>query len=299
MTTLYDVIADVRRLLLSGIPEERNKLSSGLTGSGTSASLLYPLGSIDRGTKLSLALEDMYVWSKDSQTVTLERAIDGSVLSDHSAGDIVYVNPRFSNYEIFDALNKELLALSSPANGLFGVQDYELTYNPIIQGYDFPYPVLDIYQVRYTIPGPSREWWISQNWEYTRHSGDEFGSDNALFIRDAFPNQAVVVKTKVAFNTFPASLTADIADTLLPESCYDILSLGAAVALSSPREIRRNFTETQGDTRRANEVPPGANLGGARELARQRQQRINEEAARLSQQYPSHSPRFPFVVGGY
>lgn len=297
MTTLRDIISDVRRLLLSGIPEERNKLAGGLTGSATSATFTYPLGSIDRGTRLSANLEDMYVWSKSSQTVVVDRAIDGSVQSDHADGDVVYVNPRFSNYEIYDAINKELLALSSPANGLFAVDDFSITYNPIISGYDFPYPVLDIYQVRYTIPGPTQEWFISQNWEYTKHAGSDFGSDTALFIYDAFPNQPVVVKAKLAFLTLAANLDTDISSSLLPISCYDILSLGAAAALTSPREVRRNFTETQGDTRRASEVPPGANLGGARELMRARQQRINEEAARLSQQYPMRAPRYPFKVG--
>lgn len=299
MTTLQDLINDTRRELMTGGLEERNQLANSISESDTTLTLTYDLGAIDRGAKLSIELEDMYVWGKSSQVATVSRGQFGSVVSSHSAGDIVFVNPKFSNYEIYDAVNKELLALSSPANGLFAVQDYVLTFNPVVQGYDFPYPILDVYQVRYTIPGPGQEWWISQDWEFTRHAGDEFGSDNALFVRDAFPNQQVLVKAKTGFNTIPASLSADIADTGLPVSCYDILTLGAAWRLTSPREIRRNFNEVQGDTRRANEVPPGAQLGGARELGRIRQQRINEEAARLSQQYPSYSPRFPFTVGGY
>lgn len=300
MATLANLINDTRRLLLTGSVEERNQLSAPMSTVDTTATLTHNLGSIDRGAKLSIALEDMYVWGKSSQVATVARAEFGSVVSAHATGDVVYVNAKFSNYEIYDAVNKELAALSSPVNGLFCLQDYVLDYNPVITGYDFPYTnIIDIYQVRYTTPGPSQDWTISQDWEYTRHSGDDFASDNALFIRDAYPNQQVVVKAKVGFTSLSPDMNAVISDTGLPDTCNDILSLGAAWRLTSPREVRRNFTEVQGDTRRANEVPPGAQLGGSRELGRLRQQRINEEAARLSQQYPARSPRYPFAIGGY
>lgn len=297
--TVLDIINDTRRLLLSGSVEERNQLAVSLTGFQTTLTFTHDMGAIDRGAKLSIDLEDMYVWSKSSQTAEVARAEFSSAYEDHAAGAMVYVNPKFSNFEIFDAMNRELAALSAPTNGLFRVEDYVLTYNPIISGYDFPHSVLDIYQVRYTDPGPSQDWVISQDWEFTRHAGDDFTSDNALFIRDAYPHQNVVVKVKLPFSQLVTSMSTQISESGLPESCYDILALGAAWRLTSPREIRRNFNEVQGDTRRANEVPPGSQLGGSRELERRRQQRINEEAARLSQQYPSRSPRFPFTVGGY
>lgn len=299
MTTLSDIINDTRRLLLTGAVEERNKLVSDISSSDTTASFTYAMGAIDRGAKVSIGLEDMYVWGVSSQTATLDRGQFGSLPSSHAATSIAYVNPKFSNFEIYDAVNKELVAFSSPVNGLFRVEDYVLAYNPTISGYDFPYAILDIYQVRYTDPGPSQDWTISQDWEYTRHAGDDFTSDAAIFIRDAYPHQNVVIKAKRAFDMLAADLSVDVSDSGLPESCYDILSLGAAWRLTSPREVRRNFNETQGDTRRANEVPPGAQLGGSRELGRLRTLRINEEASRLSAQYPARSPRFPYTVGGY
>ncbi len=296
-TYVLDLINETRRLLLTGSVEERNQLASPLTGFATNPVFTYDMGAIDKGAKLSVDLEDMYVWAKSSQTATVTRADFGSVLGDHNTGAIVYVNPKFSNYEIFAAINQELIALSSPSNGLFGVQDYVLDYNPVILGYDFPYAVLDIYQVRYSYPGPSQDWVISQDWEYARHSGDDFASDNALFIRDAYPNQQVIVKAKIGFSQLTANMLALISASGIPDTCHDILSLGAAWRLTSPREVKRNFDEVQGDTRRSEEVPPGANLGGSRELGRLRQIRINEEAARLSQQYPVRSPRYPFAVG--
>lgn len=294
---VFDVIEETRRLLFTGGVEERNKLAASLTGVGVTPTFTYPMGGIDRGTKLSVDLEDMYVWAKSSQSATVDRAQFGSTIADHAAGSIVHVNSKFSNWEIFKAINTELVSLSSPANGLFQVADYLIDYNPVIHGYDFPYPVLDIYEVRYTTPGPTNEWYISQDWEFTNNSGADFASDKALFIRDAFPNQDVLVKAKAPFIQLAAAMAINISTSGLPVTCYDILAIGTAYRLTSPREVRRNFNEVQGDTRRAGEVPPGAQLGGSRELLRLRQERIQEEASRLSLQYPARSPRYPFVVG--
>ena len=53
------------------------------------------------------------------------------------------------------------------------------------------------------------------------------------------------------------------------------------------REIKRNFTESQGDTRRAGEVAPGAVMQSSRNLQILRQQRITAESARLDALYPN------------
>ena len=53
------------------------------------------------------------------------------------------------------------------------------------------------------------------------------------------------------------------------------------------REIKRDFTESQGDTRRAGEVPAGAVAASSRNLQILRQQRITSEAAKLEAIYPN------------
>ena len=62
--------------------------------------------------------------------------------------------------------------------------------------------------------------------------------------------------------------------------------MGVQLRAMVGREIKRNFTESQGDTRRADEVGPGAIQASWRGLAALRAQRIEAEQARLSQQYP-------------
>jgi hypothetical protein len=59
----------------------------------------------------------------------------------------------------------------------------------------------------------------------------------------------------------------------------------------SPRELKRNFTESQGDTRRAEEVGSGAITNSIQNLVRLRRDRITAEAARLARQYPTFLTR--------
>jgi len=71
------------------------------------------------------------------------------------------------------------------------------------------------------------------------------------------------------------------------ETLTDILAIGTQIRLMSPREVKRNFTESQGDTRRADEVSVGAVGNSFSQLQRLRRDRIQAEAARLSRAYPT------------
>jgi hypothetical protein len=64
--------------------------------------------------------------------------------------------------------------------------------------------------------------------------------------------------------------------------------MGVQIRLMAPREIKRNFTESQGDTRRADEVGAGAVGASVNNLIRMRRDRITAEAAKLIRQYPTY-----------
>ena len=72
----------------------------------------------------------------------------------------------------------------------------------------------------------------------------------------------------------------------MPISMEDILEYGMMSRMLAPREVKRNFTESQGDTRRSDEVPAGAVGGSVANILRLRRDRIIAEAAKLAKQYP-------------
>ena len=65
----------------------------------------------------------------------------------------------------------------------------------------------------------------------------------------------------------------------------DLPPLGAEIDLTLPREISRNFMESQPDPRKATDVPAGSISGSVNALINRRMQRMSEEADRLQRQY--------------
>lgn len=295
MTTLADIIAVTRNdYMLTGNTERLNRLSSALDATTATFTLERDLGALKEGAKLSIGLEDMYIFDVNagSNTVTVQRGHFGTTAVAHDAGSVATVNSRFTDAQIARTVNDDLDSLSSPSNGLFRMAHVDVTYNDSIMGYDLTgtlnIVVQSIWQVRFKDTGPEKDWRIMENWALQRDSDlTVFPSGNALFLRDVgFAGLPVRVWYRTPFNQLPA-LTSDVVTVAgLHTEAHDLLPVGAASRLTVGREIKRNFDETQGDTRRAGEVPPGANLGAFRGVLAWREQRIKEEAQRLQVMYP-------------
>ena len=293
MTTAQAWVDRTRSRLLSGHVPERNKLSANYTAGDTTLSFTYPLGGITKGSRLSIGLNTFYVWDVGSNgtSATVSGGQEGSTDASATSGTVVLVRPRFTDGEIFTVLNEELAALSSPTNGLFQMKSFDLTYNPTIDGYDLNgvTDLMDIYEVRYQEPGPYKDWprIPSYLWRLDRTAlTSDFPSGAAIkLMQSAWSGFDVRVVYRAPFTQL-AGLTTDVSTSGVPSSAYDIPALGAAIRLMEGREIKRNFTESQPDTRRATEVPPGAVFNSYRGLLMSYQQRIAQEAARLLAQFP-------------
>jgi len=295
VSTTADVLAKCRNdYLLTGGREQRNKLAGAIDASVTSMSFLYDLAGLASGAKVSVGLEDVHVWDTNTsaKTATVQRGDFGSAPAAHAVGDLVTVNSRFSDAQILRAVNDELAALSSPSNGLYRMRSVDLTYNASLNGYDMVgvTNVLSIWQLRYKATGSEKDWPLigKDLFKYQRDlSTSEFASGQAVFIHDyAQPGNAVRVWYRAPFDPL-VTVTDNVATvTGLHAEAHDLLSIGAAIRLTAGREIKRNFDESQGDTRRADEVPPGAQLGGMRALMAYRKMRLGEEAQRLANLYP-------------
>lgn len=291
MSQVSAVIDKVNRQLLSGTVEERNKIASALTTTGTTVTCTYDLQGIRQGSVIQIEQEQMYVWAAaiPSKTLTVERGFNGTTAQAHSSGSILTLNPRFPRNQILEAINGELADLSSPVNGLFQIKTLELQYNGSDRMIDLPGAgnVQALYSVHYRY----------QTDDYPRvykarllrnMPAADFPSGLALAL-DAGPGRAgkLVIRFKADFD-FVDNESSDVALTSgLPDTAEDLLILGAQIRLMAPREMKRNFTESQGDTRRATEVPAGAVGGSLTNLLRLRRDRIVAEAMRLQKQYPT------------
>lgn len=290
MATGTAVINRTLRQLLSGTVEQRNKLSVALNATGTSVVTTYDLDGLRAGSVFEIDSELFYVWEANAgtKTLTVERGFNGTTAATHSAAAVITVNPRFPRAQVFEAVNDELADLSSPMHGLFQVKYFDLDYNGSDEIINLP-PVADIIDllgVHVRVKGDEYEW-VRKVRLIRDLPTDDFSSGFGLrFLNGVRQGRLrVVYKAPFSMLTSEGQSLTNIAG--LPASCEDIVNMGVQIRMMAPREIKRNFTESQGDTRRADEVPAGAVAGSVAGLVRLRRDRITAEAAKLARQYPT------------
>lgn len=290
MTTAATVIDRTLRQLLSGTVEPRNKLASSINSSATSITVTYPLEGLRASQICEIGSELMYIWSVDSgtKTIVVERGFNGSTAASHSAGDVIIVNPRFPRAQMLEAINDEMADLSSPMNGLFQIKTVDIDYNgsDIMIDLDGVTSIIDLLTV--SVRYMTDDYPVARKVRLIRDvPTDDFPSGYALrFDQGVFPGRLRIVYK--APYVAASTESTDISTTCgVQDSVLDIVALGAQIRLMAPREIKRNFTESQGDTRRAEEVPSGSIGNSIQNLQRLRRDRIQAEAARLTRGYPT------------
>ena len=307
MTTAATILNRANRQLLSGTVEQRNKLAGAINASTDTVTFLYELEGIRRGQVFEVDSELFYVWavSPGAKSATVERGFNGTTAAAHDANALVTVNPRFPRNQMLEALNDELADLSSPTNGLFKVVSFDLDYNGSDEMIDLPGVTnlqdmisvsvryltddyIPIRRYRVVRDVPTDDYIPLRRYRVVRDvPTDDFPSGIALRM-----DQSVLAgRLRIVYKTAFTALTTESQDVTsvagVPASCDDILALGVQIRLMSPREIKRNFTESQGDTRRADEVPQGAVGNSMQGLMRLRRDRITAEAMRLARLYPT------------
>jgi hypothetical protein len=275
---------------MSGTVEERNKTTLALTATGTTVTFQYDLSGIRPGGVIQIDNELMYVWeiSAGSKSVTVERGWNGTTAAAHAASSIATVDPKFPRAQILEAMNAELDDLASPMNGLFQIKILELNYNGTDLMVNLPTTdkIIDLISVSLR--------YISTDYIKVRRCrlirdlpNDDFNTGYAVRFDEQVRAGRMIIVYKTPFSNVTSESQNIQNVTGLPTSCEDILILGSQIRLVGPREVKRNFTESQGDTRRSDEVPSGAVSNSITNLLRMRRDRITSEAAKLMRQYPT------------
>ena len=300
MTTLNDLVVAIQRRALSDLREENTYLGAAITDTTSTTFNIatgQSLGNIQSGAIIQIDWETMFVMSATAPAgpVQVIRGWFGSTPATHAANAVINVNPRFPVVDIIKAINEDLDDLSSPSNGLFQMKEVTLTFIPVVQGYDLTglsnANVMEIWEVRAHEYGPANKYPTipPRMWNLQRNADTSvFPSGMALTLdQGGYPGRPLRVQYKAPYTTPLVNATDDVLSvTGLHTQAHDIPILGAPARLMQFRELKRSFTEAQGEPRRAQEVPVGASLTAAKGLMLYRQERIDAERDRLKAMYP-------------
>lgn len=299
---LSDAISQVKRRLNPTQRVPTVVLAGNYTAGGTSITITdnsvnsSASSAIQPGMVVAIDLELFYVQTQVSGgSFTVVGGYLGSTAANHTSGALIYINPRFSDFDILTAINNELDDLTGD-KGLFNLAELSLTFNPVQQAYDLTdvntstaiSNYIEGIGLRYKTPLPDRKYRTipRSRWEVlplgSTTVDTNFPSGYQLILNDyAWPGQNMLFLFKQAF-THVAGYTDSFQTVAnVPASINRIIPLGAAIELMSGREVQRNQIESQPDPRLAPEVPPGATTNSSAGLMREHMAFVSSEQARL------------------
>ena len=285
MTTMSDMVAEVRRLTYGTLTEQLNLVKRDYAADQTEIFLDMDTAQIQPGMVISSGLNVWYVRNVNngSRSVRIIPGYDNSPKKGGAAGDFVYIRPRMTEWYAFSQLNNQFKALSSPSMGLYRIGQWTSEVNSTYQTYPFPddVEVDGIVRIRYKLPGTPDVWYEIDNKAYRVY-------DNKVQLLYNVPTGGGLIEFNYRTPYGQAENLADDVLTVvgLPVSAHDIPPLGVAVGLIRTTESRRNQVQTQTDARRADEVAATANNTDAGRLERVYDRRVNEEYARFVSKNP-------------
>jgi len=277
--SLDHLVGRVRRELSER--DNINILASDLTEGSTTIALEHSLSSITRGTLISIADEVVHAWDNDvsNKTVNVLRGYDDTLATTHTKGALVNIGGT-TRKQIVDAINDELMSVSG--KGLYQMKSVAIAnYSPAKFSYEIA--ALErstIYDVQYLAIGTTNEW---------RHlAGFTFGSnDNVLTLGNyAYYSNTYRVLYRSGFNRLSVGDDDLQLVSGLQSEAADVLVWGACARLTANDEFIRNDFRSQGDTRRPQEVPPGAVGRSSQYFKAIRDERLSEEKDRLRRRFP-------------
>lgn len=302
MTLLSDLVIAVQRRALSDLREEFDNLGAAITDTTTSTISLasgQQLGQIQPGAVLQIDYECMFVTAAPTpQSIMVIRGWFDSTPTTHAINAVINVNPRFPAVDIIKAINEDIDDLSAPSNGLFQMLEMSTTFIPVQQGYDLSGltngEVMELWEVRTQEYGPAQKFPIipMSKVKLQRNADTSvFPSGMSMTLdQGGYPGRPLRIQYKSPYTTPLVNPSDDVeAVTGLHAQAHDIPVLGAPARLMQFRELKRSFSEAQGEPRRAQEVPVGSSLTASKGIMMLRAERIAAERSRLEKMYPRQS----------
>ena len=294
MPTLSDLIDEVKTNLQGYTLRQDRITYLANVGGITSTSTTVTVGSANNLAKGIIEIDDELLlvdtYDKTSNTLTIMpgfgRGYQHSTAVSHNQYAPVILSPQFPRISIKQAIND---TINSVYPKLWGNYTTTLTYNPAVTTYALPADIQDVTTLAWQSVGPSKEWIPVTRWRPDKMANTTaFPTGKTVSIYDSItPGRTI----QVAYKKAPTILTNAADDfvtvTGLPTTCRDVICLGAAYKLVSYLDSGRvNLTSAEADAADT-KIPSTAGTSVAKYIFALYQQRLEEESAKLLNQYPS------------
>ena len=267
------------------------------TASTIAAPITISLASTDSVGKGIVEIDEELFWvdnyDRVGNTATIApygRAYIGTTLAAHTAGTKVTIAPTFPRFTIKRAINDTISAIGS---SIFAANTTTITSNSAVSAFRLPTTgttlnIRNILAIAYQALGSSKEWIPIRSYRFDGNANSTaFTSGQTVSIYDYIPSGRSV---QVVYSTDPVAFTSNTEDfatqTGLPESCKDLVILGATYRLLSNLDpARASMVSPQAD-----EVDSKRPYGSSQSVTKQVyalfNQRLNEEIKNQQDKYP-------------
>jgi len=294
MPTLDELVDEVKANLQGyALRQDRITYVANSGGLTTTSSTIQVGSSSSNLAKGTIEIDDELIWidSFDKANSVLNvvpgfgRGFQGTTPAPHNQYAQVTLSPTFPRTSIKKAIND---TINSFYPKLWIASSYTFTFNASQTTYPLPDDCEDILFISWQTTGSSQEWLPVNRWRLDgMANAATFNTQNTINIyENVQPGRTIQVWYTATPNTLDAN-TDDFADvTGLPDSCKDVVVLGAAYKLLSYIDAGRiNLSSAEADLNDS-KIPSSAGVAASRYIFALFQQRLNEEALKLADKYP-------------
>jgi hypothetical protein len=291
MATLAEMVDEVRSSL-AGYTLRQDRITY-LDSAITTTSTAIPVGSSSNLAKGIIEIDDELIWIDNFSTSTntlnaapgFGRGWQGTAPAPHSQYAQVTLTPTFPRTVIKQAIND---TINSFFPKLWAIGSTTFTFNASQTTYPLPDDVESIIYASWQTTGSSLEWLPINRWRADPMANiATFNTTNTINIYENIqPGRTVQVYYTTTANTLDAN-SDDFADvTGLPDSCRDVVTLGASYKLLSYVDSGRiNLSSAEADLNDT-KIPSSAGVASSRYIFALYNQRLNEEALKLQDKFP-------------
>lgn len=293
MPTFSELVDEVKSNLI-GYTLRQDRITYVTNAAGlTTTSSTIDVGSSDNLAKGIIEIDDELIWidtfTKSTNTLTVApgfgRGYMGTTASPHAQYAQVILSPSFPRQSIKKAINDTIKSFYPK---LFAVGSTTLTFNAAQTTYALPDDCREVLYMSWQTTGSSKEWLPIKRWRFDPLANT--GAFNSQKTVNIYENIQPGRTIQIWYTMVPDTLTNNTDDfvdvTGLPDSCQDVVVYGAIYRMLSFLDVGRiNLASAEADLNDS-KIPSGAGVSASKYIFALFQQRLQEEALKLSDQFP-------------